>query len=104
VAMDRMLAFATAGIAYGQADVVDHRFYNDGDEPHDFEGTANLLGWTAGVGLSYAVADNIVLTGEYRYTSFGEDSVVNTDDTNSNSTALVSASIHRVTAGVSFKF
>lgn len=103
LAMDQLLAFATAGVAYAQVDITDHRDYGDSGI-HDFKGTANLLGWTAGAGLSYALSDNIVLTGEYRYTSYGEDSGSFLDGTNDNSRAYVSGDLHRATAAISFKF
>lgn len=66
---DRILIYATAGIAF--ADI-------------DYEATTNLfpgfvlsdsdnsVGWTAGFGADYAVTDNIVVGARYRYYDFGD--------------------------------
>jgi outer membrane immunogenic protein len=63
------LPFVTAGLAYARYNVTttgpsleENRFSN-----------GNLLGWTAGAGLNYAVASGIIVGAEYRYTDYGSD-------------------------------
>lgn len=100
VAAGNALFYVTGGLAAGST----HTVYNapaGGPVAFDYEGTA--VGWTAGLGASFAVTDNVVLTGEYRYTSLGEISgePLAGNDADESTTASV---LHSVTGGVSFKF
>lgn len=107
-AVDRFMPYATAGIAYGQADISSHRQFdqNTPDERElDFtHPTANLLGYTVGIGGAYAVTDNIILNAEARYTQYGEV-YSHAELPNDGETLVVNGpSLVKVLAGVSFKF
>lgn len=101
-AVDRFMPYVTAGLAYGQADIYAHR---DFEEEIDFNHpTANLLGYTVGIGGAYAMTDNIILNAEARYTQYGEV-YSHADLENDGETLVVSGpSLLKVQGGVSFKF
>jgi outer membrane immunogenic protein len=65
-AFDRMLIFGTVGVA--AADFMVTEAYS-GVHPVMIDET--LSGWTAGVGVDYAVTDNLFARLEYRYSDFG---------------------------------
>jgi len=71
VAVDRFMPYIAGGVAYGRLN------YNDArdDVPYSSAKT-NLFGWTLGVGGEYAVTDNLILRGEYRYTKYNTKSFV----------------------------
>lgn len=68
-AFDRILPYFTAGVAFGE---IEENFFN---VPTTVTATFSdtFTGWTVGGGLEYAVTDNIILRGEYRYTDFGSE-------------------------------
>lgn len=104
---DRFLPYLTGGVAYGQADFGEHRDFGLGGI-HDFAGTANLLGWTIGVGTSYAVTDSVILSAEYRHTAYtttlnGTAGNFGTDFTQQNS-SFIGVTTDRLQAALSFKF
>jgi outer membrane immunogenic protein len=68
-AFDRLLPYFTAGVAFGE---IEHDFFN---VPTTATATFSdtFTGWTVGGGLEYAVTDNIIVRGEYRYTDFGSE-------------------------------
>lgn len=71
-AMDRMMIYATGGAAFTE---FDYNFYNP--TIRSGEGTTKMRsGWTAGLGVNYAVTDNVILGLEYRYTDYGRFSYV----------------------------
>lgn len=106
-AVDRFMPYALAGIAYGQADLHTHREFGPENGRHEidfYHPTANLLGYTVGVGGAYAVTDNIILNGEARYTQYG-DVWSHAEVPNDGEQALIEdLSLFRVQGGVSFKF
>lgn len=66
-AFDRFLPYLTGGVAFGNLNFEEREdgdFYGDAD--------VDLTGWTIGAGAEYAVTDNWILRGEYRYTEFNE--------------------------------
>lgn len=65
VAFDRALIYGTAGFASGQVTVSAPLFL-----PTPLE-SARMNGWTAGVGLQYAVTDRFSVTTEYLHTDLG---------------------------------
>ena len=101
-AFDNIMLYVTGGPAFAQAKIDDHR--NFGGTIHDFTGTANLLGGTIGAGVSYGVNDSIVVTGEVRYTSFGNNLIAAVDSTTDITQLNITTSNVRATLGVSFKF
>ncbi|TIU70392.1 MAG: porin family protein [Mesorhizobium sp.] len=89
-AVDRFLPYIAGGVAFGDIDIS-----NNGGGP-SFGDT--FTGWTIGVGLDYAMTDNLLLRAEYRYTDFGSESFgdpVNAD---------VDLKTNEVRLGIAYKF
>jgi outer membrane immunogenic protein len=95
-AFDRFLPYVTGGVAFGHFDF-DERdfgaFYGNAD--------GDLVGWTLGLGGEYALTDNWIIRGEYRYTEFGDEDFVEqpVDDDFS-----VDVRTHDIRLGVAYKF
>jgi outer membrane immunogenic protein len=77
IAWDRLLAYATGGVAFGGFNT-NYSFVGNssGALPGGaFFGSNSFsnsrVGWTAGGGINYAVTNNWSVFAEYRYTSFG---------------------------------
>lgn len=82
------LPYVTAGLAFANA-TADY----SGDED-----TQTHIGWTAGAGVEFAVADNVSLDLQYRFTDYGTKTYAIVPDTD------LSLTSHAVTAGVNFRF
>lgn len=98
-AFDRFLPYVAGGVAlaryeYDMWDTVNM----DG-----FETSKTRTGWTIGGGGEYAVTDNIILRGEYRYSDFGSERV-DTADTVSWYRNDVDLKTHDLRIGVAYKF
>ena len=75
------LPYVTAGLAFANG---------------EFGGDENThLGWTAGAGVEFAVADNLSLDLQYRYTDYSEEEYVGLD---------AGATTHAVTLGLNWGF
>jgi len=83
------LPYVTAGLAFANNTVNDVGFEED---------TQTHIGWTAGVGVEFAVADNVSLDLQYRYSDYGSKTY---DIDGGYEFGLTS---HAVTAGINFKF
>ncbi len=77
IAWDRLLAYATGGVAFGGFNT-NYSFIGNTSAAlpggpvfgtNSFSNTR--VGWTAGGGIDYAVTNNWSVFAEYRYTSFG---------------------------------
>ena len=90
------LPYLTAGMAFAH---MNHTSQLDADPVE--EGDATYVGWTAGAGVEMAVAENISLNLEYRYSDFGEQTIDMGLDDNNPSFAITT---HAVTAGLNFRF
>jgi len=85
------LPYLTAGMAFAN-NTIDDTF-------NGFEDTQTHIGWTVGAGVEFAVADNVSLDLQYRYTDYGsKDYDLNIPDQSFGLTT------HAVTAGVNFRF
>jgi outer membrane immunogenic protein len=93
---EAFLPYLTAGLAFGH---FNHTISLEGDPAE--EGDATYIGWTAGAGVEFAVADNATLNLEYRYTDFGEQTIDMGLGANDPSFAITS---HAITAGVNWRF
>jgi len=73
IAWDRLLAYATGGVAFGGFNTRFTTSGNNGGNPFNAsDGFSNTrVGWTAGGGIDYAVTNNWSVFAEYRYTDFG---------------------------------
>ena len=95
-AMGRFLPYVAAGVAFGQFDFEELNegdFYGEADE--------DLIGWTLGLGGEYAVTDNWIVRGEYRYTEFDDQDFVEQPVDDDWSVKLRS---HDIRLGVAYKF
>ncbi len=95
-AMDRFLPYVAAGVAFGQFDfeeLQDGNSYGDADE--------DLIGWTLGLGAEYAMTDNWIVRGEYRYTEFDDQDFVEQPVDDDWTVKLRS---HDIRFGVAYKF
>lgn len=89
-AVDRFLPYIAGGVAFGD---VDNSSSAGGPSFGD-----TFTGWTIGVGLDYAMTDNLLLRGEYRYTDFGSESFGGLID------ADVDLKTNEVRLGIAYKF
>jgi len=107
-ALDRLLIFATGGLAYGQ------RTYEFSNFPEgvfggavDFNGVERdiTIGWTAGGGAEYALTDRISVKGEYLFISLLPSQVM--FENAATSAAWIGGgpmTIHTVRAGINVNF
>ena len=94
-AVDRFLPYVTGGVAFGHLD------FEETDGASFDSGDASLVGWTLGAGAEYAVTDNWIVRGEYRYTKFSdEDFLSQPGDFEFN----VDSDIHDLRIGAAYKF
>jgi outer membrane immunogenic protein len=110
IAANRNLAYVTGGVAFTRASYTES--YVDGAVPAGngsaSSGSKSLVGWTAGAGWDYALADHWILGFEYLFASFPTTSALGaiTDAGGGANTAHGSADlvIQVARAGVNFKF
>ncbi len=103
-AAGRFLPFVTGGVGFAS--------YNGneteaGDKGSPRSTSGNLLGWTLGAGVDYAVSERFTLGAEYRYTNYGQITglfVSNADATNLNPFKSDGFSTQEVRISASLKF
>lgn len=95
-AFDRVLVYATGGVAFGGFDV---RATNGLISSSD---SATHVGWTVGAGVEYAITQNVTARAEYRYTDLGDKNY--TFAAPVGTVNFDAADIHTVRVGVSYKF
>ena len=73
IAWDRLLAYATGGVAFGGFNTSFSTSGNNNGNPFNASDSFSntRVGWTAGGGIDYAVNNNWSVFAEYRYTDFG---------------------------------
>ncbi len=86
--LPQLLAYGTAGAAWGHFDITDTVFGGSED--------INQFGWAAGAGLEYKFLDHFTLRAEYLHYDFPKTTVPNFDN--------VKESIDVVRGGLSYKF
>lgn len=69
-AMDRVLVYATGGLAFGDVDMS----FSLNDGSFSEQQTETAFGWTVGGGVEYALTDALSLRVEYRYTDLEDTS------------------------------
>jgi outer membrane immunogenic protein len=95
-AFDRVLVYATGGVAFGDFDV---RATNGGVTSSD---SNTHVGWTVGAGVEVAITNNVTARVEYRYTDLGDKNY--TFAAPVNTVNYDAKDIHAVRVGVSYKF
>lgn len=103
---DRALVYATAGVAFGHTTSSINASINGeallGD---DITSENDRFGWTAGVGIEYALADNVTFKTEYLYTDLGSEEIAAGELFEGLSGTLNSdVAFHTVRAGLNFRF
>jgi outer membrane immunogenic protein len=101
VALDSVLLYGTAGLAFGGASLSVTNVDDDGDtRDEDF----NVAGWTAGFGAEMALSDNVSLKAEYLYTdlSSGDIDLGTTDS--GDLTATSDLTLHTFKVGLNYSF
>lgn len=68
VAYDRFLVYGTGGAAFGK---LKYHYFNPSNGLGETK-SDNRTGWTAGVGVDYALTDHLFIEAEYRRTDFGK--------------------------------
>ena len=103
-AADNVLFYATGGFAWSNAQFVRTQLtgaLNSATAGTDEAVNKGLMGWTAGVGIAYAFAQNWNVFAEYRYTNFGTSTVaLPLSQLTTTTTTTVSA----LEFGVNYKF
>jgi outer membrane immunogenic protein len=99
-AFDRLLVYATGGIAFGHAELRAHGYDYDNLVRFDNSDSNVHTGWTAGGGIEFAFTDNWIGRIEARYTDFGSK----TYDLGDSGKIRSSWEQTTITAGISYKF
>ena len=71
IAMDRAMVYGLAGVAWGEVDTNSEGTFLI--FPLTATGSATHVGWVAGVGLEYAVTQNILARVEYNHVDLGSE-------------------------------
>jgi len=74
VAVDRVLFYATGGLAYGDVQYASLTQYNGPAAEYVGSASAWEVGWTLGGGVEYALTDAWTIRGEYLYYDLGNQS------------------------------
>lgn len=93
VAMDNLLLYGTAGVAFAGAELT-----SEGDSFNSSDTNVHL-GWTVGAGLEYALSENWIARGEVRYTDFAPEIYMLEEGPVESSWTQTA-----VTAGLSYRF
>ncbi|RCL01632.1 MAG: outer membrane immunogenic protein [Candidatus Tokpelaia sp. JSC085] len=86
-AVDRWMPYVASGVYYGKIEI----------NKEDYNYSKTHVGWTAGTGFDYAVADNILLRAEYRYSDLGKKDVTAAN-------AVVKFNTNDFRMGIAYKF
>jgi len=123
-AMDRVLPYLSAGVAYGKVKSSVDAYLSLtplGPNPfpaasgipnagsYQFNDSETFTGWTLGTGADYAVTDNVLLRFEYRYADYGSETYTRvipggTPSGTSTISYTVDHKTHDVRVGVAYKF
>ncbi len=105
VAFDRLLVYATGGLAYGSVKTGDT--YNWPTGVSTVTASDTRAGYVVGAGLEYAFTSNLTVKAEYLYADFGKKSYVSAPipgNPNSDVSHSVSTTLNVVRAGINYKF
>lgn len=103
IPMDRLMVFATGGLAYGQ--VKTSASYNIlGTDVLGGSKSDTRVGWTLGAGAEYAITDNLTVKGEYAYVDLGDKRRSWTNLSGDTISLKDETNFHVVRAGLNYKF
>lgn len=97
-AIDHLMLYATAGLAYASITNDIQKGRNAGEQivwDNQWQ-----TGYAVGAGLEYAITSNILVRAEYIYSNYGTTSLYNAD----GNLAEMTNDMHLVRAGLSYKF
>ncbi|PSJ59393.1 outer membrane protein [Pseudaminobacter soli (ex Li et al. 2025)] len=92
LATDRLLVYATGGLAYGHT-----KTYIEDPFGMGFSESKTKAGWTVGAGVEYAVTDHVSLKTEYAYTDLGKARIF-------EGSVDRKVNFHSVKFGINYKF
>jgi outer membrane immunogenic protein len=98
-AIGRVMLYITAGVTIAR---INFPYTRISDPGGDNEQTRT--GWTAGAGLEFALADNLIFRGEYRYTDFGENFYVKPIEDGGVHPSDTPVTVQEVRAGIAYRF
>ena len=96
-AADRFMPYVKGGVAFLHADDV---FYDSVDDGRTDPLSRTYIGWTIGVGVDYALTDNLILGVDYAFADFGSHNFEN----DQLGPTILKPSTHTVSASLSYKF
>lgn len=101
-ASDRWMPYLTAGVAATRMRFTEFQALT----PPVFEGTgeATMIGWSVGAGTEFALTDQWLLRGEYRYSDFGNKEFQTFNTGGSVATYGADVRTHDLRLGVSYRF
>ncbi|KPP80846.1 MAG: outer membrane porin [Oceanicaulis sp. HLUCCA04] len=102
VAFDRILLYATGGVAHGRVDF-DRNYRVAGAEVSD-SASSNQTGWTYGAGLEWGMNEYWTLRGEYSRVDLGSDSFDTSYSDGTIGRATIDTQFDVIRAGVNFRF
>jgi len=107
-AWDRVLIYATGGLAFGGVDYSVHGAGIGDVGTVRLDNDDTLVGWTAGAGIEYAFTDNWTAKLEYKYVNFGSQDVsgriIGGLADGVNVTTKETPDFHSVLVGINYKF
>ncbi|EJF91822.1 outer membrane protein [Bartonella melophagi] len=71
-AADRIMPYIAGGIAYTKLQIIPWFLINSANPLNLMAEKKTMIGYTLGAGVNFAVSDNVILRGEYRYSDFGK--------------------------------
>jgi outer membrane immunogenic protein len=98
-AFDRVLVYATGGFAFASIDDSNNFAIL---APGFVNGDDSVTGWTLGVGVEYAITNNLTTRLEYRYTNYDDSNNAFFDNVALNNGGDLD--FHTVRLGLSYKF
>ncbi|WP_102829819.1 outer membrane protein [Bartonella bovis] len=95
-ATGRIMPYIAGGIAYTNLQIIPWFLVNSANPLNLMAEKKTLIGYTLGAGVNFAISDNVILRGEYRYSDFGKKKFM-------EAPVNVSYSTHNLRVGVAYK-
>ncbi|AQX19206.1 outer membrane protein [Bartonella sp. WD16.2] len=95
-AAGRIMPYIAGGIAYTKLQIIPWFLVNSANSLNLMAEKKAMIGYTLGAGVNFAISDNVILRGEYRYSDFGKKKFM-------ENPVNVSYSTHDLRVGVAYK-
>ena len=99
-----LLFYGTGGLAYGQTTSSYSGTYTGLSTPYSGSKSNTGVGWTAGVGIEYAVTPNVSLKTEYKYVDLGSYNLLNTSGGGGTINIDADTHFHTLEVGLNYRF